>query len=330
MSMNVQGIREASIEPTAPGEGGISEGCVLLRAGLNKTGKRMYTPEFVQEHLSRFDGAFCSADHPSLSEGKDLPERSMLRLAAVVRNPRWDEAMNAAIGDVEYLNTPAGQTMREAFRNDVVRERAGMSIYWSGPVQVERRKLKEAGGRAVDVPIRLLGDGQFDVDFVTRPSAGGKVGPLREGVDDAMLSDVTLEQLTAERPDLIEAARQGYVRQEDMPPAPPDNTAALAEANRRIEALEQRNLALEAQGIVRDKLAECDLPAKAKAYVAKHFADVVNTAGLAEAIDAEIAEVKELGLAESGRVQGITGEPPAAVFDSMAGVRDLWGIPEPK
>lgn len=145
-----------------------------------------------------------------------------------------------------------------------------------------------------------------------------------------MLSDVTLEQLTAERPDLIEAARQGYVRQEDMPPAPPDNTAALAEANRRIEALEQRNLALEAQGIVRDKLAECDLPAKAKAYVAKHFADVVNTAGLAEAIDAEIAEVKELGLAESGRVQGITGEPPAAVFDSMAGVRDLWGIPEPK
>lgn len=309
------GLREA-IEPTAPNESGIAEGCVLLRAGTNKSGKRHYTPEFIQGHLDRFDGAMCHMDHPTMSESRDRPERTMGTLAAVVRNPRWQETVadadgastGAVVGDLEFLGTDAGRNMAAAFRNPVVREKAGLSIYWPGPVKVARRKLGEA---QVDVPLELLGDGQFNVDFVTRPNAGGRVGPLKESEADMDIADVTLEMLEAERPELIEAARKGYVKQPE-PAAKPQTGMSEAERT-EFEALKARGRRADAKDIVDAKLAEAQLPEAVKTEVRADFAEAecTDATAFAAVVDAKIARMKTMVESLQPRgARGVVAEPP--------------------
>ncbi len=308
------GFREA-IEPTAPNEAGIAEGCVLLRAGTNKSGKRHYTPDFIRGHLDRFDGAMCHMDHPTMSESRDRPERTMGTLAAVVRNPRWQETVSeggatqgAVVGDLEFLATDAGRNMAAAFRNPVVREKAGLSIYWPGPVKVARRKLGEA---QVDVPLELLGDGQFNVDFVTRPNAGGRVGPLKESEADMDIADVTLEMLEAERPELIEAARKGYVKQPE-PAAKPQTGMSEAERT-EFEALKARGRRADAKDIVDAKLAEAQLPEAVKTEVRADFAEAecTDATAFAAVVDAKIARMKTMVESLQPRgARGVVAEPP--------------------
>jgi len=312
------GFREA-FEPTAPNEAGISESCVLLRAGTNKSGRRHYTPEFIREHLDRFDGAMCHMDHPTMSESRDRPERTMGTLAAVVRNPRWQETVaeggatqGAVVGDLEFLATDAGRNMQAAFGNPVVREKAGLSIYWPGPVKVARRKL---GGSLVDVPLQLLGDGQFNVDFVTRPNAGGRVGPLKESEADADMdiADVTLEMLEAERPELIEAVRQGYVKQPE-PAAKPQTGMSEAERT-EFEALKARGRRADAKDIVDAKLAEAQLPEAVKTEIRADFAEAecTDATAFAAVVDAKIARMKTLAESLQPRgARGVVAEPPPA------------------
>lgn len=313
-TQKTRGLREA-IEPTAPNENGVSEACVLLRAGMNKTaqagraGGREYTPDFIREHLTRFDGALSHMDHPSLTESKDRPERTMGTLAAVVKNPRWDDMEKAAVGDLHYLGTDAGRNMREAFADETVRAHAGLSIYWPGAVKVTRKRLGES---YVDVPVELLGEGQFNVDFVTRPNAGGRVGPLRESEEDMEIADVTVEMLETERPELVAALREGYVPKPEEKIAPEPEATPVAESD-RIAALESELAKERAGRILREKLSEAALPVKAADLVLAHFAEAEAREGFAESVDAEIARVKELAesLSEAGRVRGVTPEPKA-------------------
>jgi hypothetical protein len=366
-------LREASIELAALSEENLPEGViavardsVLLRTGVNKTKTRLYRPEFVRSHLGFLEGGFSHVDHPSASEARDRPERSLGTLAAYVGNARYDRWTDAdgrqaegARGDVYILGTAAGREMREAFRNDVVRQTAGLSIYWPHGYRARRERLQE--GSWVDVPVALVGDGKFSVDFVTAPTAGGQVGTIREaqgGVDDMDFEKLSIEELADKRPDLVEslqeAAREGYVKLEDMPDEPkvePDRKVAagsgeegkalaevqrletaLAEATRRTEALERRNRQLEAAEIVRTKLTEADLPDKARVIVEAHFAgsDCQDAAKFTKLVEAEIQYVKDLGaaLSETGRVRGVvaegkTGDEPINVLEDVKRVEGL-------
>ena len=313
-----RGLSEA-FEPTAPGENGISEGCVLLRAGANKTaqsgrpGGRKYTPDFIREHLPRFEGAMCHMDHPTISEAKDRPERTMGTLAAVVKNPRWSETDNAAVGDLHYLGTDAGRNMREAFADETVRAHAGLSIYWPGGVRVKREKLGES---YVDVPVELLGEGQFNVDFVTRPNAGGRVAPLRES--EETMEELTVEMLEAERPDLVAKLREGFIPKPAEEKLETQVTVGMSEAERaEFDALKKRARCADAKDIVTAKLAEASLPEKAAGLVLAHFseAECADAAAFTPLDEAEIERVKGAfeGLVEAGRVRGIGGEPKPKV-----------------
>lgn len=293
------GLRESSIELSAPvGTGaeneamppgviGISPDSVLLRAGVNKTRRRKYTEAFIREHLERFQGSFSSIDHPSMSEAKDRPERSIADVAAVIMNPRWDTTENAAVGDVHYINNTAGREMLETYRNPVIRERAGLSIYWPGDVRMRRERLAE--GNLVDVPMQLLGEGRFDVDFVTRPSAGGRVGALRESEDTQMLDELTIDDLLEYRPDLVEAIRsqesetveetvtesdtETEVTEEPVAEAEQtveetveEETEPVAESD-RIAELEATIRTMRGREIIHDRLRESDLPEQGRSLV---------------------------------------------------------------
>lgn len=331
MPMTVQGMREATIQPTEPNAAGVSEACVLIAAGVNKTGRRKYTPEFLSENVARFEGAFCHADHPSISEARDRPERSVRDMAAVVRNVRWDPDAGTVLGDLEYLTTQAGVDMREAFRNPVVRERAGLSIYWPGGVKVKREKLQEG---TVDVPLALVGDGQFDVDFVTRPAAGGKVAPLREGEEGAVdmdVSELTVEVLEAERPDLVAAIREAVTPAPEPVADPEPEPEPVAEAE-EIVVLRREVRQLRAAEVLRERLAEAGLPEKGAAFVRSRFAEAEceDREAFGSLVEVEIANVKALAedLSEAGRVRGIGSDttPPEKV-DVLGDLRRVCALP---
>ena len=355
------GLRESSIELTAPSEGdggedalppgviGVSPNSVLLRVGVNKTRRRKYTESFIREHMDRFNGSFSSIDHPTMSESKDRPERSLSTVAAVIVNPRWDVTENAAVGDVHYLSNTAGREMMETYRNPIVRERAGLSIFWPGEVKMRRERIVE--GNLVDVPMQLVGDGRFDVDFVTRPSAGGRVGALRESEDVFMYDELTLEDLMSERPDLVEAIRnEGKVDETiaesdaelvEEPVAEAVQSAQETEDEEqtteetqvsesdRIAELEATIRRMRGKEILADRLREADLPDKATSLVESDFADAdcADETEFTGRVDARIAAVKDLVSTVATPRVHVPSERIAesAAVDVMADIRKMAG-----
>ena len=333
-----EGLCEAGvIQPTQPkasereGVAGVSEGCILLEGGLNKSGSRYYTPEFLRKELPRFEEALGHADHPSTEEARSRPERTVQTLATVVRDPRFDESQKAIIGDVEFINNAAGRAMMETYSHPSVRAQAGLSIYWPHRVRSERRVMGESS-KQVSVPLELIGSAaeKFNVDCVTRPNAGGKVGPIRESdgeVNDMDWKDITAEDLAKERPDLAEQlTAAANAEGEEQKPDPEKGTpeAETPEANvkaatdeqptesDRLGALEKENRQLKASGIVSEALAEAKLTDSAKALVEADFADAecddVEAFGkrVAARIESVGNVVKEA--AGSGRVRGVMAE----------------------
>ena len=154
---------------------GVIPNCVLIRSGMNAVGSRYYTPEFLRTNIKRAEGALCYLDHPTVGEAAQRPERSIKEVAAVVERPRWDDKQRALIGDLRLLDNDAGNQAKRTFADAVVREVAGLSIYYPYGVS---SKFMTVDGRAVDVPDTLAGpgDARFNFDFVTLPTAGGRVG----------------------------------------------------------------------------------------------------------------------------------------------------------
>ena len=334
-----EGLREAGvIQPTQPrasdrdGVAGISEGCVLLGGGLNKSKSRYYTPEFLRKELPRFDGALGHIDHPSTTEAQTRPERTVTTLATAVRNPRFDEAQNTIIGDVEFIDNANGRMMMETYSHPAVRAQAGLSIYWPHRVRAERRAIGESKAQ-VSVPLELIGSAteKFNVDCVTRPNAGGKVGPIREseGEESDMAidwKDITAEDLAKERPELVQelnaaAAAEGTTQEQDgkdkpdaEKPAPEGETTAAEQPTEsdRIAGLEKHNRQLQARDIVRTALAEAKLTDSGKALVEADFTEA--ECADAEAFGKEVgARIEAVGkvvteAASSGRVRGVMAE----------------------
>ena len=335
----MQGLREASVELTGPSENGVSEGSVLIRAGMNKVGSRFYTEEFLKGNLDRFEGGFCNADHPTESQARDLPERSVLSLAAVVKGARWDPAQQAVLGDVHYLGTSVGADMREAFRDDVVRANAGLSIYWPGRVTQKRQKIGEA---FVNVPTALIGAGRFDVDFVTRPGAGGKVAPIKEEGEDMADEKKTLEALREEFPELkglvdpagltqaaMQEAHPDWFPKVDPEPSKPD-----PDLTQRVATLEKENHTLRLQQVIREAIAAEKLPDDAAELVRERFAEVVEgeSVALGAAVKAYATKVRET-LQKVAGTSGPYGTAPdgddGKPTPIMESVRKAWGIPAP-
>jgi len=314
----------------APNDEGVFEHCVIIECGPNKTaqkkgsGGRFFTPEFLQKCVAegRFEESLVSIDHPSMSESRDRPERTLGTVAGYTFGSGFDPnyvsprtgQKGAVIANVRTLGNGPGLHMRETFRDEVVRRRAGLSIHTTEPRKSKRQRMGEAD---VEVPLELLGDGKFDVDMVTRPNAGGRVGPMKESEDQNMLDELTYEMLEAERPELIEAARKGYVKQpepETKPESQPQSGMSEVERT-QFEALQRRARRDDAKDIVDAKLAEAQLPDAVKTEFRADFAEAecTDATAFAAVVDAKLARMKTL--AESLQPKGVRGAvaevPPA-------------------
>lgn len=148
-------------------------------------------------------GTHMHFDHPSISEAKDRPERSVRTIGAVTTSkPVWQAAGPAGPG--MYAEAKA----RTAYRADIeeLAPHIGVSIVASG-----HRKTGVAEGRKGPV-IESIDTGG-SIDFVTQAGAGGQVISLFEAARGRAISepieegDDVSEQELKEARDALEAER---------------------------------------------------------------------------------------------------------------------------
>jgi hypothetical protein len=234
-----EGLREALVM----GEDGQPKLATVVRAGPNAQGTTYYTPEFLKLCLAegRFTGSLMRLNHPSVSEAQDRPEGDLGRVVGRTGDAFWDEADRAIKAPLVLLGddtpgTPA-HFVRTVFADQAVADQAGLSIHYPHRVEWGEAIKDPKTGRAMRHPVSLPEPGKMYVDFVLAPAAGGRVPLLagqREESDPVEIATLTLEELQAENPALVEAIRATAAPpaqpQTTPDPAPIDITGQLREA----------------------------------------------------------------------------------------------------
>jgi len=193
-------LSEASVT-NAKGGAYALQGTVIVE-GLSAN-RNYYTEAALKSAPAVFAGKPIYADHPSITEEHDRPERSIHSLVGRLPDDPGDFWIESATKD---------HPTRLRFKNAVLSKTAD----WLATM------IKE--GIAGDMSINAMGsgdngnDGAFNVqefhdatslDFVTTAAAGG-VGELLESQRKQTFKDLTIKNLADERPDLLNsiAARE--------------------------------------------------------------------------------------------------------------------------
>ncbi len=321
---------ESAWDEASTADGDTIPDVTIIRAGVNKAKSRKYTPEFLQQCVAegRFSGSFCYLNHPTQQEQRERPERDLGLIAARTGDAYWDEASKSVKAPLVWLAEDVagskGQLGKAMFIDPVVRQRAGLSIFYQGDVKASEEKLAEAGGRKVVVPTALLSERKFDVDLVTSPGAGGGF-PLLESTrgDEDGETPMSLEELKEQYPELVEAIRAEVVAEQAPAPAeqqekpakpvdeskPVDVDAVVREAI--AEAVKGMKAEMLCASLLEAALSGADLGQKSKDRLRKDFDSKAfeTEAAFREAFDGAVKELQEIeGSRAQGRVTGLSGE----------------------
>ncbi len=268
-----------------------------------------YPPEVLERDGPRVfhEGLHVYWDHPSRSEEKDRPERSLRDLAGVLtKDARWEPSGKAGPG--LYTDVRVRGEYREAVED--LAPHIGMSLRGNGMA-----KPGEAEGRKGKVLQELLDAGS--VDFVTMAGAGGQILELFEAAGRAPGPQVKLE----EKPVTEEQARELREANESL-------TQQLAQATEEISRLREGLLLRQAQEIAEAVVSEMDMPAPTRRRVVAAQAalpvraedgaldEVAYRAQVTEAAEAELAYINEVR--PPVRTGGITGMGASGPVDGKA------------
>lgn len=290
-------------------------------------------------------GTHMYLDHPTESESRERPERSVRDLAAVIiSTPEYREEGPAGPG--LYAKSSVLPPFKEVI--EALAPHIGVSIRAHGKFE-----SGEAEGMEGKV-ITAITKGE-SVDFVTKPGAGGKVLAMMESLRQKGASDVVSTEpdnvndepasqaaeanrsQEAENMELSEAQERITKLEEELEEA----KTITAEATERAQRAEGATAILEAQREAKAALDNVSLPAAAKTrIVTKVSADPpmkdgkVDIDALKEAVEAEQKVEAEYiaSLTESGKVtdQGTQSGAPVddkAVKESLGkGLGRFFGL----
>lgn len=202
----------------------------LIRAGWSKN-DRYYPDTALQAAAGLWEGVKAYADHPSRSEAKDRPERSVRDIVGVYENVRHgDGATRADFRVIGAAREWLWPLIEESVQTG--RDLIGLSINALG----QTSKGEAEGKRGIIVEAITHAN---SVDVVTEPAAGGGFETLMmsdDGWTRAVLGSVSLEEVREARPDLIEALKREWQTVRD--------SAALQDATDRASRAEQDRTAL--------------------------------------------------------------------------------------
>lgn len=243
-----------SLRLEAAGQAPSRASIVLIRAGLSLNGT-LYPPGVLAAAAPLYEGARCMLNHPGW-------EYDIEKLAGVITDVQWDEEGQALTGALNFLDTPAGQTLRALAQHEARLRQDGAlepdkRLFGFSHVVMASGEYADYEGTEeqvfkVDRIVEVL-----SVDAVVFPAAGGEVRAMMEALQkeermekeerrQVSLEGITLEGVSPEQARQIaeQAAERAY--------------QAVAEQYReRVQALEVE--VAELQTRLQEAQAERDL-----------------------------------------------------------------------
>ena len=304
----------------------------VIKAGFNSSKEHYYPKETLARDYKIFEGLKMYADHPTETEERERPERSVRDWVGTLSNVRLDE-QGDVIGDATIVKPWLQETLA-TLRDNGLLNQMGASINAIG--KAINTKVEGVETALVDKFIRAR-----SVDFVTEAGAGGGVLLYEAGgVIDIDL--IGLEALQERRPDLVEQieteVRNQFKKEVKMTE---DKDAQIATLEKAVETVtaerdelltkaqeaEKEREKAEAKAVIDTAIAEADLPAPAKKRLSKQFEGATSDEGLTEAIAQEKEYIAEV--TEGSGVKGMGPTTPDSEADKKA-LRETWANTHPE
>lgn len=214
-------------------ENRVIRGVVLIRSGMSKN-RRFYGDTVLQTAAPVFEGSRAYANHPSKSESKDRPERSIRDLTGFYKNVTYENGILKA--DRHFLRTSAGNDAWEIAQavatGNAPPSLAGLSINAIGTGKVEPFEDGEA------LRVESI-TSAISVDDVSQAAAGGSYALTASAGDElvtGLLEALSFEEWQTARPDLIERLKREWktVRLDE------ETKRVLAESENKIKTADTK------------------------------------------------------------------------------------------
>lgn len=205
----------------------------LIRTGWSKNG-RYYSEGVLAKAAPLWEGVKAYADHPSRSQQRDRPERSVLEAAGIYENVRHEGGATRA---TLRMIGPVGERLWPWIVEAAEGRAKAMGLSINALGQGRKGEIDGKAGVIVETIHHA-----HSVDIVTEPAAGGSFDRLLasdDGWTRAVLTALQIEELREARPDLIESLKREWKTTRD--------TQALAAVTAEREGLAQENQTLKAQ-----------------------------------------------------------------------------------
>lgn len=311
-----QSLSEASVDGR-----GIAQ-VVIIAPGFNANKDRYYSPEVLQRDAALFEGAKMYADHPTASEDKARPERSIKDWVATLKNVHVD-GKGQLIGEAVILEGWLKEKLA-TLRDKKMLSEMGISINAIGTAT--KGEIEGTKTNVIERIVRVR-----SVDFVTEPGAGGVVTMYEAGSPENDVDIVSLDILRERRPDLVKAIEteaKAVIMKEVKDQVELQEKVKELEANigtltkerdelkAKITEAEKAKKIAETKSAIDDAIGKSGLPEPARKRLAEKFAKAETADGIAEAIKAEADYIA--ALTEAGRVKGMGGQKPDPETDKKA------------
>ncbi|KKL89939.1 hypothetical protein LCGC14_1909670, partial [marine sediment metagenome] len=281
---------------------------IVIKPGFNADQSRYYPADMLKRDFKVFEGQKMYADHPTESEDKERPERSIRDWVATLSNVAVDEA--GVVTGIAEIVEPWLMQKLASLREKKMLSEMGISINAIGKATKSTIENKET------LVIEEL-TGARSVDFVTEPGAGGAV-TFYESDRKRDIDLVELATLKERRPDLIKAVeanireavskevKKAMESEARITELEGQITTLTSERDELKEAKEQalkEKAKAEAQATIKEAVDKAELPDKAKARLVEQFKDSDNAEGITEAIDSMKSFIADLS--ETSKVKGL-------------------------
>jgi len=198
-------LESAALTEAVEGKEGLDWKICLIKTGLS-VNRKYYPEEVLKDAVDKFEDVKVFADHPTKTEERERPERSVRDVVGWIDNVHYGGNGNGGLyGTFHALETVKwfADLVKEAYERGKP-DLLGFSIRAWGKDRIKR--VDDQLVHSVERINRVM-----SVDSVTEPAAGGAFVELlasernEEEIEMGMVEDLTLEELQELRPDLVEA-----------------------------------------------------------------------------------------------------------------------------
>lgn len=308
-------IRESACEVILEevNESDIAKGILpirILKPGFNSGQGRFYSERAVKDSAQVFDNTKMYADHPTESDEKQRPERSIRDWVATLHDTKVSEKNNS-VGKAHIHAGWLKEMVSNLYKQGNLGQ-LGLSINAVG------KGTKQTIDNIRTLFIEAITKGK-SVDFVTEAGAGGQAGLMESAKDDLVdIEVINLIMLRESRPDLIkeiESEMESKIKLEVKKKMESDEKITELEGQittltterdglkTKITESEKAQRKAEAKSVIDKAISESELPIPSKVRLVERFKDALTSEGVAEAVKSEKDYVG--ALAEAGKVKGL-------------------------